>query len=258
MKNNKNFATWTGMSKEVRDKLNVLQKSRIISINSTKLKKIEPNNECKLIAIYGSNLGSNIGLRLSQQSLDNLYLTPLIQQILVGILLGDANIRKVGENGKPHIQYNQGFIHLNHILYLSYLLSPILTHYPTLVQQRDLSTYLHLHTRALSSLIPLYELFIRNGVKKISPSIVNWLTPISLAFWAMDDGSSTPEGFYLNTHSFSYEEQIILQKALLYKFGLECNIHKHGKQFKLYIKAKSKLLFINLVKPYFSPFFYIN
>lgn len=72
MKNNKNFATWTGMSKEVRDKLNVLQKSRIISINySTKLKKIEPNNECKLIAIYGSNLGSNIGLRLSQQSLDN-------------------------------------------------------------------------------------------------------------------------------------------------------------------------------------------
>ena len=71
----------------------------------------------------------------------------------------------------------------------------------------------------------------------------------------MDDGSSTPEGFYLNTHSFSYEEQIILQKALLYKFGLECNIHKHGKQFKLYIKAKSKPLFISLVKPYFSSFF---
>ena len=169
------------MSKEQREKLNILQKSRIISIKS-KLKKIESNNDCKLIAIYGSNLGSNIGLRLSQQSLNDLYLTPLIQQILVGILLGDANIRIVGKNGKPHIQYNQGFIHLDHILYLSYLLSPILTHFPSLVQQRDLSTYLHLHTRALSSLIPLYELFIENGVKKISPLIVNWLTLISLAF----------------------------------------------------------------------------
>ena len=169
------------MSKETRDKLNILQKSRIISISS-KLKKILPNNDCKLIVIYGSNLGSNIGLRLNQQSLDNLYLTPLIQEILVGILLGDANIRKVGENGKPHIQYNQGFIHLNHILYLSNLLSPILTHYPSLVQQRDLSTYLHLHTRAFSSLVPLYELFIKDGVKQISPLIVNWLTPISLAF----------------------------------------------------------------------------
>ena len=78
-------------------------------------------------------------------------------------------------------------------------------------------------------------------------------------------GSSTPEGFYLNTHSFSPtppykgkgkgEEQIILQKALFYKFGLECNIHKHGKQFKLYVKAKSKPLFISLIKPYFSSFF---
>ena len=256
MKKNKNFATWTGMSKEQRDKLNVLQKSRKISINSN-LKKIEPDNDCKIIVIHGSNLGSNIGLRLSQQSLDNLYLTPLIQQILVGILLGDANIRKVGKNGNPHIQYNQGFIHLEHILYLSYFLSPILTHFPSLVQQRDLSTYLHLHTRAFSSLVPLYELFIKDGVKQISPLIVNWLTPISLAFWAMDDGSSTPEGFYLNTHSFSYEcgAQIILQRALLYKFGLECNIHKHGKHFKLYIKAKSKFLFVSLVKPYFSPFF---
>jgi len=26
----------------------------------------------------------------------------------------------------------------------------------------------------------------------------------------MDDGSRTPEGFYLNTHSFSYTEQLIL------------------------------------------------
>ena len=88
----------------------------------------------------------------------------------------------MGKNGNPHIQYNQGFIHLEHILYLSYLLSPILTHFPSLVQQRDLSTYLHLHTRALSSLVPLYELFIKNGVKQVSPLIVNWLTPISLAF----------------------------------------------------------------------------
>ena len=78
MKKNKNFATWTGMSKEQRDKLNVLQKSRKISINSN-LKKIEPDNDCKIIVIHGSNLGSNIVLRLSQQSLDNLYLTPLIQ-----------------------------------------------------------------------------------------------------------------------------------------------------------------------------------
>ena len=74
----------------------------------------------------------------------------------------------------------------------------------------------------------------------------------------MDDGSLSESGFYLNTLSYTLDVHIILQKALLYKFGLECNIHKHGKQFKLYIKAKSKPLFISLVKPYFLSFFYIN
>jgi hypothetical protein len=72
----------------------------------------------------------------------------------------------------------------------------------------------------------------------------------------MDDGSSTPEGFYLNTHSFSYKEQIILQDILLKKFNIVCNIHKHGKLFKLYIRAQSMDLFRSLVKPYFLPHFY--
>jgi LAGLIDADG DNA endonuclease family len=78
----------------------------------------------------------------------------------------------------------------------------------------------------------------------------------SLAFWAQDDGSSTTEGFYLNNHSFSFREQLILQQALFIKkinFGLICNIHKHESQYKLYIRAKSLPQFRSLVLPYFTP-----
>jgi|SRR6266487_201795 len=161
------------MSKELRDKLNILPKSKTIPTGSTKLNKIKPNNNCKLIAIYGSNLGSNIGFKLNNISLNGIYLTPIIEQILVGILLGDANIRRSGKKGQPQIQYNQGFLHLNHILHLYFLLSPILTHLPSLIQQRDFSRYLHIHTRCLLCLNPLYDLFIKNGVKTISPSLIN-------------------------------------------------------------------------------------
>jgi hypothetical protein len=131
-----------------------------------------------------------------------------------------------------------------------------LTHLPSLIQRRDLSFYLHLHTRCLPCLTPVYNLFIVNGKKKIPDNISEYLSPISLAFWAMDDGSSTPEGFYLNTHSYSYEEQLILQSALLKKFGVVCNIHKHGIHYKLYIRAQSMKVFRSLVLPHFSPFFY--
>ena len=60
----------------------------------------------------------------------------------------------------------------------------------------------------------------------------------------MDDGSATPERFYFNTHSFSYEEQIILQRILYQKFNILCSIHKHGIQFKLYVIAQSLNLFV--------------
>lgn len=73
----------------------------------------------------------------------------------------------------------------------------------------------------------------------------------------MDDGSSTPEGFYLNTMSFSYSEQVILalpQGALLNRFGGPgpvVKIHKHKNQYKLYIVASSMPKFRALVYPHF-------
>jgi hypothetical protein len=66
--------------------------------------------------VYGKYLGSNIGYKLDTYSLTNIYLTSLIKQILVGLLLGDGNIRKPTPNSNPQIQDNQGFVHLNHML----------------------------------------------------------------------------------------------------------------------------------------------
>jgi hypothetical protein len=80
------------------------------------------------------------------------------------------------------------------------------------------------------------------------------MTPVTLAFWAMDDGSSTPEGYSFNTMSFTYNEQFIIKNALFDKFDLKVNILKHGKQFKLYLTAASMHKFRLL----FSPFFILH
>ena len=61
---------------------------------------------------------------------------------------------------------------------------------------------------------------------------------------------------HLNTHSCSFNEQIILQNALKYKFNLDTNIHKHGNKYKLYIKAKSMPTLRCYVLPYFFFFYY--
>ena len=154
------------------------------------------------------------------------------------------------------IQFNQGFKHLPYILFLFQFIFPLCTHYPSLIQHRDGTFYLQIYTRCLLCLNNIFDLFIVNGVKTIPANIAEFLTPRCLAFWAMDDGSASESGFYLNTHSYTLNEQIILQNALKSKFNLDTKIHKHGHHFKLYIKASSMQTFQKLVYPYFCPFFY--
>lgn len=69
----------------------------------------------------------------------------------------------------------------------------------------------------------------------------------------MDDGArhSNGNGFYLNTQSFTKEENIFLIKNLKDKFNLDCTIHKDKKNYKIYIKANSMPHFKSLVTPYF-------
>lgn len=63
-------------------------------------------------------------------------------------------------------------------------------------------------------------------------------------------GSRRWNSFYLNTHLFNYEENLLLQEALITKLNIKTSIHKHKKQFKLYIPASSILVFKKLVTPY--------
>lgn len=86
-----------------RRKLIVLSKGRTIPIGSNKLLTIKSNNSSKSLVVHGSNLGSNIGHRLNYNDLNNLYLSSVLTQVLVGLLLGDANIRQPSKNLKYNI-----------------------------------------------------------------------------------------------------------------------------------------------------------
>ena len=121
-----------------------------------------------------------------------------------------------------------------YILFLFQFLAPLCTHYPSLIQRKDGTFYLQFYSRCLSTLNPVYDLFVKEGVKTIPNNIADILSAQSLAFWCMDDGSISESGFYLNTHSYSFNEQIILQNALKYKFNIDTNIHKHGNKYKLW------------------------
>ena len=81
----------------------------------------------------------------------------------------------------------------------------------------------------------MYELFYTSTAdttgKKIIPSnISDLLTPVSLAYWIMDDGSFTGSGLKLHTNAFSIEELNILKEALEKNFGLIATIQVSNRE----------------------------
>lgn len=77
------------------------------------------------------------------------------------------------------------------------------------------------------------------------------MTPVSLAFWAMDDGSKQGSGFLYNTHSFSETEVKLLINILQTKFNLSCTIQSHMGHYRIYIRSNSMVAFRNLVQSHF-------
>ena len=80
-------------------------------------------------------------------------------------------------------------------------------------------------TRGFSSLASFHDLFYDKGRKIIPNNIADLITPISLAFWIMDDGSiTTYKQTVLHTNSYTKDEIILLQSALYIKFKLQTRL----------------------------------
>lgn len=180
-----------------------------------------------------------------------MQLTPYHKEVFIGLLLGDGSLKTNLSKTAAFFKYNQAVIRSGYVFHLFNTLSHYCTHLPNYHVRKYDTDYLQLYTRSLPALLELYKLFYKDGIKIIPQDFEELLTPIVLAYWAMDDGSKSSHGFYINTHSFSKDEHLLIQKALKTKLGLECNIHRHKNQYKTYITAKSMPRFKTLVKPYF-------
>jgi LAGLIDADG DNA endonuclease family len=98
---------------------------------------------------------------------------------------------------------------------------------------------------------------VDNKLKKIIPlNIENYLTPLALAIWFMNDGSKFNNSVKIVTNCFTYEEISYLCIILKNKYNLTVTLNKSKKNIIIYIHENSMFLFSNLIKPYMLPSLY--
>jgi len=103
-----------------------------------------------------------------------------------------------------------------------------------------------------------YKLIDNKYIKIVPLNIGEYLTPLALAIWFMDDGSSLGRGARIATNCFTLEEVNFLCNVLKIKYNIIATANKCGKDkgHIIYIHVNSMKLFMNIVKPYLLPSLY--
>lgn len=109
--------------------------------------------------------------------------------------------------------------------------------------------------------------FNDNGKKIISDYVLDNINEFGLLLWFLDDGqwhvstngTKTKRFGYLNTQSFSFEENEKIKDMFKNRFNIDLKIHKDNSGFekykdavyyRLYFNAENFRIFFDLVRPY--------
>lgn len=186
-----------------------------------------------------------------------LTISPEVDQIIIGSLLGDGCIIKKS-NGMFTI--NHSLVQKDYVMHKYELLKK----YGLEMKIRECTErksdsyiggrklkdngYIRIESPVNVSFNKYREEWYKH--KKIVPDSAYRLNPLGLAIWFMDDGSSNMSSYYLSTNGFDYEYVEKLVKILYNNFGIYASIHKNKDKFVIYIQTKSRDLFTKIIREY--------
>jgi hypothetical protein len=181
-----------------------------------------------------------------------------ILSILICSMLGDGSMERDG-NGSRFAFYQEK-IHGEYLLWLHrtiFTLGYCKHEIPQIKtrtnDQGDIRYIYRFRTYTYSSFNWIYDSFYPNKKKIIPPLIEEYLSPIGLAIWIMDDGCKYKDkGLKFATNGFSLNEVKFLAELLEKKYGLKTSIHKTGaiNQYNIYVVKSSMNKLIEIVKPH--------
>lgn len=189
-----------------------------------------------------------------------------ILSIICGSLLGNASAETLYPNTPmktgSRICFLQESRHLSYILWIHEYLSSrgycnkSLPKIETILGLKGVvRKRLRVITWTYTSFNFIFDLFYSQGIKKVPINIGEYLTPLALAIWVMDDGIKVSRGLKLNTKSFTYSDCILLLNVLNDNFSLKASIQSAGppSKFNLYIWKESMPKLREIILPHILP-----
>jgi hypothetical protein len=194
----------------------------------------------------------------------NLGLSCELEEIIIGLALGDLHIEKISPKNNTRLQFHQSNKNKEYIMHLFNLFEEycgsapkVFSSFDNRINKNKVYSSIKFSTFCLPCFNKFRDMFYNSyGIKFIPHNLEEILTSRGLAYWIMDDGYKSGKGFYLCTESYTLSDNEKLKEILTNKFNLKCGIHKHSNGHRLYIFSTSKERLLELVKPYLLDHFY--
>ena len=155
--------------------------------------------------------------------------------ILFASLLGDAHAERRTQGNGTRITFYQEGSHASYLIWLHNLLNNLgycSTNIPKiqtrLGKKGKVRKIIRFRTWTYTSFNWIHDLWYIKGVKCVPLTIGEFITPIALAIWIMDDGGKVKEGLKLATNAFSYSDCLLLVKVLFVNFKLKATVQSAG------------------------------
>ena len=202
-------------------------------------------------------------------------LTEFQKEVIFGSMLGDLTAERSHITGNTRLRFYMSSINKELIYHLHSIFNSYVKTGPKFIS-RKLNKLTQLEHTDISFSTLKYALFNwvvedfyikseNKNIKIVPKNSINRLTPVSLAYWIMDDGSFNKSKGYLIlcTDSYCKEDVLYLISILNAKFSLSSGLVQVSRPtvqenstkvyYRIRINKSSMPSLIELVKPYFIP-----
>ena len=178
------------------------------------------------------------------------------KEALFGLLLGDACLETQNKGHTYRLKIEQSVQHRAYVDHLYVLFSDWVLTPPRIrnvVSASSHSENVAFQTVSHSAFRFYAQQFYAGGRKQVPRLVHRWLTPASMAYWFMDDGSiksKESKAVLFNTQGFTNAEVTRLTQIMQAKFGLETSVRKQKEGCQIYVSGNSYERFVELVSPF--------
>lgn len=206
---------------------------------------------------YVSKLMRGYGITAGVALRNNLIeITTEMHEIIVGCLLGDGCIRKSEDKSLQHRL--QVFHSEEQKEYINWIHNKLKTICKSKAPKKNDKGYYYFVTISHKELTKLKQEFYPCGKKCIPENFIEYISPLMLAVWFMDDGSRCNKNCgQLHTECFTIEENQKIANAINSKYNLNVKQtirnNGYGKYPYIYIPSESFKIFREIIRPYIIP-----